>query len=699
MTTEHRSPPSPTTTEVRRRRAWSPVASVALAASVSVAIAASGCGKPDSGSGFGGKAPTKPATTAIGGGNDGPGDDVTGTDPNGTDIGGDFGDTPDATAPTGDAGSLFSDAAPDVDPDALCTAEDAGPPKFPQRCMPATTNECDGTTDIGLTQVGVGGALLNGRNGNGFDDDCDGLVDEGCSCTASGTTKDCYLMPASQADPATGKPAGWCTDNSKGSLDCAGNEFPKWSGTCRGAQPPYEDDVCAPGDFDCDGVTANARSHSCACQVDPVTCPTTPIVVAPYPNPTNIPAIDGSQWIVPAERGNAQNWTWTVLGGDCDNVLPFPTFAVYNQANSKATGARIGSRSLVAFDANQTPARYVTDPTSGLVGIRATTGSALNSGVVYPAFGLSGDYVVQGEWDLGGKHYVCTQKVEVRAPGIRAELCWDTVGGGLLSTEGGNDIDLHFARLQGVTCAKQGWDSTCSSGGAQQDCYWNSSSKCTSGSTNANWGYANAASSSICTGWSSPRSASTTCTNPRLDKDNVSCTRTESDPTSLSFCGPENINLDAPNDQDRFVIGVNHFANHGGTSEAKPHVNVYCNGKRVLSAGYNPATNQRDFPKLLNGGTDTSGDYWTVGIVKANVQNGALDTCDVETVASHTADATRDGVAAAPATGNGICVDSHTGSPAPAGKFKYANHEFVENGALQTGTNGIPNTAADFCKH
>jgi hypothetical protein len=97
-------------------------------------------------------------------------------------------------------------------------------------------------------------------------------------------------------------------------------------------------------------------------------------------------------------------------------------------------------------------------------------------GQVFPAFGLSGDYIVQGEFDLDGKTYSCTQKVQVRAPGIRAELCWDTVGN--------RDIDLHFARLQGNTCTTRGWTTTCmNTNGSIQDCYYASSSSCPNGST------------------------------------------------------------------------------------------------------------------------------------------------------------------------------------------------------------------------
>jgi hypothetical protein len=416
---------------------------------------------------------------------------------------------------------------------------------------------------------------------------------------------------------------------------------------------------------------------------------------APYPPPSAIPIVDGTQWIVnPADRPNATGWIWTVIGGDCDNVLPHPTFAVYKQADSTASGARVGSRATVKFDTTQNPPRYVTSTSDPLVSIRVTNGNGVAGGQIHPAFGLSGDYVVQGEFDLNGAHYVCTQKVQVRAPGIRAELCWDTVGGD--GSSNGNDIDLHFARLQGVTCSAKGWDTTCSQ---NQDCYYSIGSGCPDGSGGPGWGYSTSA-DSACLGWSSKRSTSGGCTNPRLDKDNITCDPTIDDPTNAgtgffggSFCGPENINIDNPNDSDAFVVGVNHFGNHGGTSNAKPHVNVYCNGARVVSAGFNPVTGQTSFPLLKTSGADSTGDIWTVATVKAHVSSGQLSSCDVTTVPSHNADPTRDGA-------NQICVDSTSNATPSPNQYNYKNHQFIDHASLQGGSNGgIPATAAGWCKH
>jgi hypothetical protein len=196
------------------------------------------------------------------------------------------------------------------------------------------------------------------------------------------------------------------------------------------------------------------------------------------------------------------------------------------------------------------------------------------------------------------------------------------------------------------------------------------------------------------------------CTNPRLDKDNIECDKTIDDPTAYGnpnamtgeFCGPENINLDNPKDGDAFVVGVNHYLNHGGTSDAKPHVNLYCNGERILSVGYDPVTGQTSNPLLNTPGGDSSGDYWAVATIKAHVSGGQLASCDVATVPSHHADQTRDGMTTPNTAGNQLCVDSTMSNANPA--FPYMNHAFIENTPLQPGNQGdIPATAAGFCKH
>jgi hypothetical protein len=73
---------------------------------------------------------------------------------------------------------------------------------------------------------------------NGLDDDCDGAVDEGCSCT-DGTAQECY-----SGDPDT-QDVGPCR---AGTQQCADGAW----GSCVGEVLPETED-CNGGDEDCDG--------------------------------------------------------------------------------------------------------------------------------------------------------------------------------------------------------------------------------------------------------------------------------------------------------------------------------------------------------------------------------------------------------------------------------------------------------------
>lgn len=554
----------------------------------------------------------------------------------------DFANTLDA-AETGDLfsdssveGSIGNGGTQDGDPDQdgrSCSPDASATPGPVQRlCVHygADDNECDGHHDLT-------GFPANAAGGNGFDDNCNGLVDEGCSCPTVGATKDCYLVPASQT--AGGLPVGWCATNSKGSMDCGKNgEFPKWSGQCRGAQPPYGDDACAPGDFNCDGAEQNSATKDCSCHGEVVTCPVDVLQTVPYPNPSLLPLkVDAATWFLSASLvSSASNWKWTLRGGDCDNIAPHPSFGIYNGVNGN--GNPLGTQNDTLGSSGKEHGMVASAP-------------AVNS-VIYPAFSLSGDYIVDGEFDWGGKHYACSQKIQVRAPGLRTELCWSNMD------SGGNhaDVDLHLGLTSGIppsgpfTCpANRGWSGTCGplstpSALTNEDCYY---SDCKNDSATT-W-YPVTASPAGCVGWGSKTTGSS-CNNPRLDRDIVSCERSETNPnsTSATFCGSENINVDAPVEGNKFAVGVKYYS---GSVTTNVHVNVYCNGERVLSTGYNPVTGN-DFPKLATAGFDSSGDMWKAALVTTHVTGGVL-TCDVKPTPSNTPYPITDG-------SKSFCVDNGT---------------------------------------
>jgi hypothetical protein len=571
----------------------------------------------------------------------------------------------DANTQIVDSSGVINDARPEVATMCVPEAGSYMPGPYPRKCAAPTDNECDGRTEVNPQ-------LPNGANGNGFDDDCDGKVDEGCACDAAhpvGTTKVCSLVSSSQVNPSTKQPVGWCAANSVGTVKCVGmgNEVirPIWDGECRGAQPPFADDICATGDFDCDGRDLNSKTQDCNCRVD-VRCPTDPIVTTPFPDPNNLLQIDGSTWVNGGPM-NAMNWKWTVTGGDCDNILPHPTFAVYGQRTATLGGPRLSS------DMPQTGLGMGMNQHGFVVGPAMAVGPT-----IYPAFGLSGDYLVKGEWDSPDGHHSCTVKVQVRSPGIRVELCWDGMP---------QDVDLHFARLQRSMSCTHGWFETCTDDESRDDCYYNNLSGCRGFATNPSpWGYARSP-NTACHGWSSSRMEP--CDNPRLDIDNITCDPKIADPMNIDgglfgggFCTPENINLDNPKNGDKFVIGAQLYS--GGTPPPHPHVNVYCNGERRLAFGFDPtAMPRRDFPVLRDDGTDLSGDIWEVATVEAKVTGNMLTDCVITPIHSRNPKANKDG-------SSDFCVDTN---PQNGATMRGANlWKFAANGAY-------PATADAFCWH
>jgi len=123
-------------------------------------------------------------------------------------------------------------------------------------------NDCNGETDEGFGTVTCGLGICqntvdecidgvpnpclpgspnpNGETCEGSDDDCDGQVDEGCSCT-NGQTQACYTgAPVTQN-------VGECSD---GSQTCSGGAW----GTCSGDVTPTTE-TCDGLDNDCDNQT------------------------------------------------------------------------------------------------------------------------------------------------------------------------------------------------------------------------------------------------------------------------------------------------------------------------------------------------------------------------------------------------------------------------------------------------------------
>jgi hypothetical protein len=191
---------------------------------------------------------------------------------------------------------------------------------------------------------------------------------------------------------------------------------------------------------------------------------------------------------------------------------------------------------------------------------------------------------------------------------------------------------------------------------AYEDCFYGDCYTAGSHTNSVDWGYASSP-KSACTGWGS-QTAGAVCYNPRLDRDanglSGTCDPAVKNPNGRSangpFCGPENINVDHPVVNDRFAVGLRYYTRSApGTVSAHSHVNVYCNGARVLSAGFDPIAGN-EYPQLWTSGADTGGDMWKVALLTTTVTGAGL-SCTVVPTQSTTPDPTRDGSTA-------YCVDN-----------------------------------------
>jgi hypothetical protein len=342
--------------------------------------------------------------------------------------------------------------------------------------------------------------------GNGLDDNCNGMSDEGCPCVP-GTVQDCFLGPPGR------RRVGACRD---GAQRCLGTgEFGNWSACGGGISPSAE--VCDSLDNDCNGCDDDGL----CCRAE-ITCPAPGDARVPDGRPFAVYPLRGDLFYA----GDARSWRWQVRGGPCDALLPTPTFT---------------TRGLDGRDASFTPT-------------------------------LSGDYTVTlTVVTAAGTTLTCTFVVHIAGPGLRVELCWDT------STTVDLDLYVHSPRNTGPW-----FDGVLSPlfTANLNSCNWSNCEAEIRGTRGrSDWGFGR---SPIAACESGPHGAEWralvgACPNPRLDIDN----------NLVKATGvPENINVDAPREGDRFRVMVQNFT---GTA-ARPLVNVYCGGRLRATVGAAPDT-------------------------------------------------------------------------------------------------------------
>jgi len=293
---------------------------------------------------------------------------------------------------------------------------------------------------------------------DGLDNDCDGTIDDGCSCKL-GEVQPCFRGPPGRSN------VGACEAGQQVCISIA-EGVNAWAPCEGGIAPTVE--VCDNLDNDCNGCTDELEA--CVAVVGDCPGPDDPRV--PDGQPFSTYTLDGADFY-PGE--DAVGWHWEVTGTPCDRLfLGLP--------DSAATSEN-GQLSYTLSNADQREASI--------------------------DFTLSGAYTVTMTTDLaGGDTFSCTWIVHVRAPGLRVELCWDATGPTASEHFGGTiDVDLHVGKT-GLTPA---WFD-------DNDCDYASCD--TPDTLHDAWGYATSPIEN-CTGPGARGSFTGSCPNPRLDIDNV----------------------------------------------------------------------------------------------------------------------------------------------------------------------------------
>jgi hypothetical protein len=127
------------------------------------------------------------------------------------------------------------------------------------------------------------------------------------------------------------------------------------------------------------------------------------------------------------------------------------------------------------------------------------------------------------------------------------------------------------------------------------------------------------------------------CHNPRSDIDVITCEFAITDINNPEWCGPENINIDYPTVGQWYRTGVHYYNNHGLTYDVHPDVKIYCNGSLAADLGpqgYYMPPSAVTFEPGDGAGSGVGNRFWVVADVAFTTDGCGNTTCVVQPIYS-----------------------------------------------------------------
>ena len=311
----------------------------------------------------------------------------------------------------------------------------------------------------------------------------------------------------------------------------------------------------------------------------------------------------------------------------------------------------ISARPFANVDLKQGTGTFDDDAVSGTETFTVTcpVGVTPCPTVTAPAFFKplqSGEYTVTYTKGVsGGGTTNCSFPLYVGAPGLRVELTWEHPLG--MSQV---DLDLHVHRPGNA----EPW-------GTSNDCRWN----------NCKIDYFNPVTSAAPTWFADPPAAPPTpvnwfhdpvrenngcyfaprgvgakwealmdgsglpkgCHNPRLDLDNITCDPSVTNSDQVSFCAPENINIDFPPGDAWTRVAVHYYDANAYSGSIHPVAKIFCHGSLAAELGNYGYDTAVTFTPTDGGATSADDNrFWLVADVRFKNDRCGKSLCDVRPI-------------------------------------------------------------------